>query len=334
MTKKKYIVVDGLNTFMRSKHQSSRSSSLEENIAFSIHLMFSMIGKCWRQFNADHIVICTEGRSWRKEVYKPYKANRAAQRAALTQKEIETDEKFFNAFSDWIQFLTEKTNCTILRHPEAEADDMIARWIATTPNADHIIISSDSDYYQLISDNVTQYNGITDEYITLNGVFRPNMTPIIDKKTNELKTIGDPEWVLFEKCMRGDTSDNIFSAYPGVRAKSSKNKVGLIEAYENRHLQGFAWNTVMQHTWSDHLGVEHKVGTDYNRNVMLVDLSKQPEELKVKFDSVITESKSAKKVSMVGLHFLKFCGKYDLNRLSENPKLYTDMLAAQYTDED
>ena len=43
--------------------------------------------------------------------------------------------------------------------------------------------------------------------------------------------------MLFEKCMRGDTSDNVFSAYPGVRTKGTKNKVGLIEAYEDKGLK-------------------------------------------------------------------------------------------------
>ena len=27
-------------------------------------------------FNGDHVVFCLEGRSWRKDVYEPYKKNR------------------------------------------------------------------------------------------------------------------------------------------------------------------------------------------------------------------------------------------------------------------
>ena len=37
----------------------------------------------------------------------------------------------------------------------------------------------------------------------------------------------DPEFVLFEKCVRGDSPDNIFSAYPGARLKGTKNKTGI-----------------------------------------------------------------------------------------------------------
>jgi len=34
--------------------------------------------------------------------------------------------------------------------------------------------------------------------------------------------------------MRGDATDNVFSAYPGVRKKGTRNKVGLVEAFEDK----------------------------------------------------------------------------------------------------
>ena len=87
--------------------------------------------------------------------------------------------------------------------------------------------------------------------------------------------------------MRGDPSDNIFSAYPGVRTKSTKNKIGLTEAFEDKNKQGYAWNNLMLQRWTDPEGNEHRVVDDYNRNCMLVDLTKQPAELKQEFDDVI-----------------------------------------------
>ena len=35
--------------------------------------------------------------------------------------------------------------------------------------------------------------------------------------------------------MRGDSSDNVFSAYPGVRTKGTKKKVGLIEVLQTEN---------------------------------------------------------------------------------------------------
>ena len=41
--------------------------------------------------------------------------------------------------------------------------------------------------------------------------------------------------------MRGDTSDNVFSAYPGVRKKGTRNKVGLLEAFTDKNTKGYNW---------------------------------------------------------------------------------------------
>ena len=154
--------------------------------------------------------------------------------------------------------------------------------------------------------------------------------PVIDKKTGDIKQPIDPEWMLFEKCMRGDTSDNVFSAYPGVRTKSTKNKVGLTEAFADRHTKGYNWNNLMLQRWVDHNGVEHKVLDDYQRNVTLVDLSAQPDYAKTWIAETIASGAVQKTVPMVGVHFMKFCGKYDLKKISDQAQQYVDCLSAQY----
>ena len=45
----------------------------------------SAINKAWRISGADHVVFAFEGRSWRKDFYTPYKANRKAARQALNE---------------------------------------------------------------------------------------------------------------------------------------------------------------------------------------------------------------------------------------------------------
>jgi hypothetical protein len=118
--------------------------------------------------------------------------------------------------------------------------------------------------------------------------------------------------------MRGDTSDNVFSAYPGVREKGTKNKVGLREAFADRGKKGYSWNNMMLQRWTDHNEEEHKVLDDYERNVTLIDLTAQPQDIKDTVDAAIREQISHKDVGMVGAHFLKFCGKYELIKLSEH----------------
>jgi len=324
-----YILVDTANTFFRARHVVRGST--EDKVGMSLHTILSSVRKAWKDFNGSHVVFCLEGRSWRKDIYGPYKRNRSDARAALSPREAEEDKVFWETFDEFKTFISEKTNCTVLQHPRLEADDLIAGWIQHHPNDDHVIISTDGDFAQLIAPNVKQYNGVSQTTITHEGYFDEKGKPVKDKKTGEAKGAPDPSWLLFEKCMRGDTSDNIFSAYPGVREKGSKNKVGLREAFADRNSKGFNWNNMMLQRWVDHEGVEHKVIDDYNRNVTLCDLSAQPDEIKNIISETITASIDANKnISQVGIRLLKFCASYDLQKISEQVQSYADPLNARY----
>ena len=325
----KYLIVDTANTFFRARHIAYRGANLDEKIGLSIHITMNSVNKVFRKFQADHVVFCLEGRSWRKDFYEPYKKNRIVARQALTDKELDEDKVFWETFKDLTDFLKDKSNCTVLRNEIAEADDLIARFIHKHPNDEHFIISSDTDFIQLISPNVKQYNGITDELHTIEGIFDDKDNRVLDKKTKEPKVIPDPKWLLFEKCMRGDSSDNVFSAYPGVRKKGSRNKVGLLDAYGDKNRKGFNWNNLMLQRWVDHNEVEHRVLDDYNRNVTLVDLTAQPKEIQEFIDETI-DAIEPKNFPMVGARFLKFCGKYDLQRISENIESYAHFLQLGY----
>ena len=234
-----HILVDTTNMFFRAKHVV-RGEDLDTKVGMAMHIMFASVNKVWRDFEGKHVVFCFEGHSWRKQEYEPYKRNRKEKREALTVKEKQEEEYFFEKFGEFQSFLAKRTNCSVLRHENCEADDMIARWIQLHPDVDHVIVSSDSDFYQLLNNNVKIYNGITDTTITMEGYYNGKGKPVIDKKTGQPKEAPNPEWLLFEKCMRGDTSDNIFSAYPGVRTKGTKNKVGLLEAFDDRDKQGYS----------------------------------------------------------------------------------------------
>jgi len=326
----KYLIVDTANTFFRARHAAHRQSDTWDRLGFAIHVTLASIAKCFREQRADHVVICLEGRSWRKDYYEPYKKNRAVARAALTEAEQEEDRLFWESFDELKTFFYEKSNCTVLRHDELEADDLVAGWIQAHPADEHIIVSSDSDFHQLLATNVKQYNGIADELHTIEGIFDKKGAPVKDKKTKEPKKIPDPKWILFEKCMRGDASDNIFSAYPGVRKKGTKNKVGLEEAFADRNSKGFNWNNLMLQRWTDHNGEEHKVLDDYERNRMLVDLTAQPDAIKIKIAETIAANSVTKNIPQIGTKFMKFCGKYDLKRISDNVQGYIDFLTAEY----
>jgi 5'-3' exonuclease len=324
-----YILVDTANTFFRARHVVRGDADIK--LGMALHITFNSVKKAWQDFEGKHVVFCLEGRSWRKDFYKPYKANRAETRAAMTVKEQEEDKLFWETFDAFKEFIETKTNCTVLQHPNLEADDLIAGWIQSHPNDDHVIISTDSDFHQLLAPNVKQYNGVSEETHTLEGIFDKKGKLVIDKKTNLPKTIPAPKWILFEKCIRGDSSDNVFSAYPGVRTKGTKNKVGLQEAFEDRNSKGWAWNNLMLQRWADHEGKEHRVLDDYERNVKLIDLTAQPEDIKIKIDETINSKISdPKNISQVGIRLLKFCQLYDMKRMMDTIQTYAEPFQARY----
>lgn len=327
----KYLVIDLANTFSRARHSAHRASDLETKVGFALHVTLSSINSAWRDHRADHVVVCLEGRSWRKDFYKPYKANRVVDKAALTPAEVEEDQMFWQALDELRAFFIEKTNVTVLQNSILEADDLIAGFIRTHPNDQHIIISTDTDFYQLLSENVKQYNGVQQELHTIEGVFNYKGKPIVDKKTGEPK-IPNPQWALFEKIIRGDTSDNIFSAYPGVRTKGSKNKVGLLEAFADRNAKGFSYTNLMMQRWTDHNGQEHRVLDDFERNRTLIDLNAQPDHIKEIINETIKEGCNQKARPMIGIQFMKFCSKHQLTKISDNAAEYTKFLSAEYRD--
>lgn len=326
---KTYILVDTANTFFRARHVVR--GNLEDKVGMSLHTILGSVRKAWRDFKGDHVVFCLEGRSWRKDYYEPYKRQRSEARAAQSPREAEEDRVFWETFDQFKDFVINKTNSTVLHHPQLEADDLIAGWIQHHKDDNHIIISTDGDFAQLIAPNVKQYNGVMQVTTTHEGYFDEKGKSIVDKKTKKEKSAPDPEWLLFEKCMRGDTSDNIFSAYPGVREKGSKNKIGLREAFADRKTKGYNWNNLMLQKWVDHEGIEHRVLDDYNRNRLLCDLTAQPEEIKNIIKETITSKEHKdKNIAQVGIRLLKFCSEYDLQKISEQVQSYAEPLNARY----
>ena len=326
----KYALIDTANTFFRARHVASRNTETWEKIGMALHLTLASVNQVVRKYGIDHVVFALEGRSWRKDFYPQYKAHRVLANQSLTEAEKEENEMFWEAYETFTNYLKEKTNVSVLRHENAEADDIIARFVHLHPDDQIYIISSDTDYVQLISDNVFQYNGVANQLLTPEGYFDDKGRQVIDKKTKEPKLLGDPEFVLFEKCMRGDSTDNVFSAYPGVRTKGSKNKIGLTEAFEDRHKQGYNWNNMMLQRWMDHNGIEHRVRDDYERNRILIDLKAQPQDIKDKVDQVIKNNIRINTTPQVGVHFMKFCGKYELTQISEQAEAYAKWLNSPY----
>jgi len=323
-----HILVDFANLAFRVRHVVRGDADTKGGMA--MHVCFNAIAKVFEKFEGTHVVIALEGGNiWRTKDLNAYKAHRVVERNMRSAREKEDDEIFFDYINALTEYLDEKTNVSVIKVPECEADDVIARWVQLHPDVDHVILSNDSDFYQLLAPNVRMYKGQTNETVSLRNIIDDNGMQIVDKKTKKPKEGPDPEWELFKKIMRGDPGDGI-----GRACIKGMRETKLREAYENRTIKGFAWNNVMLQEWEDPDTGTRRVIDRYKENEKLIDLTKQPDEYRTAIGETIVEYAKRDPIpaSKIGFGFLKFCNEFDLRKLGEYPEKHTKYLKAGYDD--
>jgi 5'-3' exonuclease len=143
---------------------------------------------------------CPRKDIWRMQLFPEYKASRDSHTDELLKK------CFQLVYSDHL--FQEGGIVKTLFHPYLEADDVIALHTKhlreKEPDAFIHIVTSDTDYIQLLQDNVELY--------TL------NKTLLRHSKGFD----GNVEKYLFCKCIMGDKSDNIPSAFPKCGPKTAE----------------------------------------------------------------------------------------------------------------
>jgi 5'-3' exonuclease len=335
----RYIIVDLANMFYRCRHAVQGDPYSKAGLA--LHAVFRSIKKMWREHKGDHVVFCLEGRSWRFGPHPKYKANRRVDDLLITNREREENQVFSETFTELQEFLINKTNATVLQSDGVEGDDFIARWTQMHPDDEHIIVSGDTDFIQLLADNIKIYDGVRELLIGKDAVLDKDGVPLefSVKSDGKLKVgkaakadfVVEPLWwrrALFMKCMRGDSGDNIFSAYPKVREKK------LIEAWDDRIERGFNWNNLMLQTWTEYdendEPQEVKVYDKFMFNTSLIDLTKQPEDVKDLMDATIVERVQKKHTPAIGIHFMRFCEKNGLINIGKEAEQHAVYLNAQY----
>jgi len=329
---------------------------IETKSGMALHICLNAFRAAWRKFEGTHLVVCLEGHSWRNEIYPEYKAHRRVQAALLSRKEREDDAFYFEVMNQFCEFLKKRTNVTVLQSRGLEADDLIARWIDLHPEDDHTIVSGDSDFYQLLAPNVKIFDGVKGWTITLESVLDENNNPAITKKTVTSKSSDgslkketieeaveppNPEYELFKKIIRGDSSDNIMSAYPKAREKGSNAKPGILDAWEDRKTKGLLWNNFMLHEWKKPVGMNSDTPTfknvrvidEFKINQHLIDLRAQPKPIVDLLNSVILDAVQKPVRTQIGVWFLRFCDEMSLVNIMKSPNEYAQILSAPYPKE-
>lgn len=342
-----FVHCDAANLFHRQINMTDAKFGIDSAIGIALHMILYSMKKEYNKWNATHSVFYVEGRSWRRDIYPEYKIQRKIAFASKTEREQEDHKVLLEAFDDLVEFLDTKTNMTVLRNPKAEADDMIAMFIDAHPDDKHIVISSDSDFFQLLRHpNVMLYDPVKDIQIRQDGVYNDDGEKLAFTLTSIAKIkVGKPdpdfvcehkwyEYALFLKCIRGDMVDNIFSAYPGAYEKGTKNRIGIKDAF-NDSGKGYAWNNFMLQRWVDHNGIQQQVKDKYEFNRKLIDLDQIPDDVKIECLKLIVEETERPNVAAVeiGVGFLKFAGKWALKRIGDNATAFMPMLKSKYKED-
>lgn len=346
----RYAIIDLPNLFHRARHAANGDAELQAGMA--LHVIFRSLRKVHRDYKADHFVFCVDGGSWRTDIYPAYKAQRRLRRANRTPAERAEDAVLNTALDDLTAFLADHTRSTVLSARAIEADDFVARWLALHPRDEHVVVSGDSDFVQLLAPNISIYDGVNDRLITQTEVRGPDGLRLafkVDTSTGRIKVgapdphfVPEDEWwrkALFLKIVRGDAGDGVFSAYPGVRYEGSSRRVGIREAWADRAEKGYHWNNFMLQRWKKMIRTgseepvfeEVVVRDEFLRNEVLIDLTRQPDEIKQSVDDAIGSALAKPQPSAVGVHFLRFCGKHHLPNIAREAADHAAYLNAGYS---
>ena len=154
---KKLLIVDCGNLAYRSVHVSVNQDS-DDNYSFFLwrHLFLNSFLQTIIKFSPDRVILAIDSpENWRKELYKGYKLDRAAKRA----KSNVNFDRFFPIMNTFLEDLQKTfTNIFFMKVDKTEADDIVATVCLRSEDTRSIIVSSDSDFHQLLSNNINQFN--------------------------------------------------------------------------------------------------------------------------------------------------------------------------------
>lgn len=160
------------------------------------------------------VVLWDGGAAWRKEICPDYKANRRNDPKKIAVKdEYSTQVPFIRAAITHL-------GIDQMVSPTCEADDLAGAYSRLLERQGHLVelVTGDKDWLQLVTPSVTWNDPIRDRQVDI-------MT--FESFTN----YPNVEQFLDEKCLTGDSSDNI-KGVGGIGAKGAKE---LIEEYGSVH---------------------------------------------------------------------------------------------------
>jgi len=308
------LIIDASNILYRSFFKHIKES-LDVNIGLCHHMALSTINKYFTTTKADDVIVAFDDYSWRREytkdlstcvTHKKYKGHRRQDMSASDKAKM---EKFDEHIKEFVKLFREVTSVMVLQKRFLEADDLIAGYIQAHPDDEHILISSDKDFMQLLVRNNLRI-----------------IDPLSEKDRSLKEFNDDPDYFIFEKCIRGDSSDNVMSAYPRLRTTK------IQEAYRDSLIR----TNIMQHKFTELVTIEDGIIEEkefttqdvFEENCLLMDLTAQPDFVRKLIDKTIIEAQ-LNRGKFNYMEFLRFCGKYELINIRDRAEAFIPMLSCK-----
>ncbi|MUK92349.1 DNA polymerase I [Aliivibrio fischeri] len=214
-----FILVDGSSYLFRAYHAAPNFTNGDGQPTGAVYGVINMLRSLLKQFETDRIAVIfdAKGKTFRNDMYPEYKANRPPMPDDL-RCQIEPLHKLIKAMG-----------LPLVSIPGVEADDVIGTLASQASKAGIpvLISTGDKDMAQLVDENVTLINTMTNVIMDPEGVV-------------EKFGIG-PELIIDYLALMGDKVDNI-PGVPGVGDKTAKALLqgigGLDALYE--HLDDIA----------------------------------------------------------------------------------------------
>lgn len=198
----KVLIVDGLNLLWRAALGfPTRVRSKTGADITGIFGFFALLNVAWREYGSTaDVIVCFDGQQGlqsRQSISSGYKASRAD----LDLTPLES--------LDAIKLGLDHSSIRWIELPREEADDVIATIVNQLVNAEIAIMSTDTDYYQLVSERV----------VVLNTCRKPGSRFVTADDIRDRFGITPKQWCDF-KALTGDASDEI-EGVPGIGPKTA-----------------------------------------------------------------------------------------------------------------
>ena len=213
------VLVDGSSYLFRAFYSPPHLTNAEGMATGAVYGVVNMLKSLLTQFDPSHIAVIfdAKGPTFRNEMYSEYKANRPPMPDDL-RCQIEPVHNAVKALG-----------LPLICISGVEADDVIGT-IAKQASAEGravLISTGDKDMAQLVDENVTLINTMTDTVLDPQGVEEKFGVP--------------PELIIDLLALMGDTADNI----PGVPGVGEKTALGLLQGLGSikdiyKNLEGIA----------------------------------------------------------------------------------------------